>query len=239
MAANDTAISPADWTEGEEFLKKADERFAPLMKKYGHCTLAPLSPEKYFAALMGIVLSQNTAADTALNLSKAAMRKFGDAVQAEDILAAGIRGLIAKDVALLKAGYVLNAAQAAAEGRLALEKFPAMGDKEIAKQMEAITGLGRWTAEQFLIAALARPDVFPGKDQFLQLALREFYGLKEKPKNRLEENALTNPWRPWRSVAVWYLWRTRGEKKEGGRIVPGPSKPRPKAKAWWAGRQNN
>jgi DNA-3-methyladenine glycosylase II len=154
---------------------------------------------------MGIVLAQNVATDTAPRLSQIAAQKFAG-MQAEDILGAGIRGLIERDIPLRKAGAVLDAARAVVEGRLALDKFPEMGTPEITKQIDAIPGLGRWTAEHFLITALARPDVFPGKDQFLQAALKKFYGLKQKPKNRVEEKPLTEPWRPWRSVAVWYLW---------------------------------
>jgi DNA-3-methyladenine glycosylase II len=212
--ANEVKRMRPDWTKGEEFLKKTDARFTPLIEKYGHCTLAPLPLEKYFSLLMRAVLSQGIGLGMALGLAAKVAQRFGDSVQPQDILATGPGPLLKEGVIPQKAWYIYHIAQAASEGRLTLEKYPEMDDWAIVKQMEAVKGLGRWTAEQFLILAMARPDVFPGKDQFLQAALKEFYGLEKKPKNRLEENPLISPWQPWRSVAVWYLWQMFGEKKE-------------------------
>jgi DNA-3-methyladenine glycosylase II len=103
--------------------------------------------------------------------------------------------------------FCKRAGRHAEDGSLTLERFPEMEDMAIIKQIAKVKGLGRWTAEIFLVLAMARPDVFPGEDLSLQKALKQFYGLAKNPKTRTDENALTASWRPWRSLAAWHLWR--------------------------------
>jgi DNA-3-methyladenine glycosylase II len=79
-----------------------------------------------------------------------------------------------------------------------------MSDDEVVEDLVQVRGIGRWTAEMFLMFNLLRPDVFPLDDLGLQKALRVSYRKKSLKSMR----ALGETWRPWRSVATWYLWRS-------------------------------
>jgi 3-methyladenine DNA glycosylase/8-oxoguanine DNA glycosylase len=100
------------------------------------------------------------------------------------------------------------------EGEVPIDKFPEMEDGDIVTSLRKVKGLERWTAEMFLIHAMARPDVFPATDQPLQKILQEFCGIDKRPKTVHDANPLTAPWRPWRTLAAWYLWRIYNERQE-------------------------
>jgi DNA-3-methyladenine glycosylase II len=107
----------------------------------------------------------------------------------------------------VKARYVLNLAEAVASGAVPLEAMDdSWSDDEIVKALVSIKGVGVWTAEMFLIFAMGRPDVLPAGDLGVRVGLRERHGLAELPKPS-ECPALAEAWRPYRSVASWYLWR--------------------------------
>ncbi|HKU48247.1 MAG TPA: DNA-3-methyladenine glycosylase [Burkholderiales bacterium] len=103
-----------------------------------------------------------------------------------------------------KTEYIADLAQHFADGRIHARDWPRMSDEEIIAELTDVRGIGRWTAEMFLMFNLLRPDVFPLDDLGLQKAIRLSYRKKSlKSMKRLGES-----WRPWRSVATWYLWRS-------------------------------
>jgi DNA-3-methyladenine glycosylase II len=106
-----------------------------------------------------------------------------------------------------KVEYIADLAQHFADGRIHLHKWPAMDDEAIIEELTEVRGIGRWTAEMFLMFNLLRPDVFPLDDIGLQNGIRASYfkGRKVSPKRMRK---LGEVWRPWRSVATWYLWRS-------------------------------
>ena len=81
-----------------------------------------------------------------------------------------------------------------------------MTDDEVVAALVAVNGIGRWTAEMFLMFCLNRPDVWPVDDLGLQEAVRVLYGMAERPRGK-ELVAFGERFRPWRSIATWYLWR--------------------------------
>jgi len=84
--------------------------------------------------------------------------------------------------------------------------LPRMSDEEVVETLTQVNGIGRWTAEMFLIFTLNRPDVLPVDDLGLREGIREIYGRKERPTAR-QCIAIGEKWRPWRTMATWYLWR--------------------------------
>lgn len=108
-----------------------------------------------------------------------------------------------------KARYVLDLAARAADGRLDLDHLAALDDEAVVTELTRVTGIGRWTAEMYLIFALGRPDVLPVADLGLRQAVQRAYGLADLPQGPAIQ-ALAAPWRPYRSVATWYLWRSLG-----------------------------
>jgi DNA-3-methyladenine glycosylase II len=106
-----------------------------------------------------------------------------------------------------KTEYIADLAQHFADGRIHVRRWPEMSDEEVIAELVEVRGIGRWTAEMFLIFNLMRPDVFPLDDLGLQKAIRVSYFRKKSVSIRTMRK-LGESWRPWRSVATWYLWRS-------------------------------
>ena len=87
-----------------------------------------------------------------------------------------------------------------------MDKFDEMTDAQISKQLLQIRGLGQWTIEMFLLLALCRTDVVPTADFIFKKELQQMLDLNSIPK-RGYINTVTASWRPWRSLAVWYIWQ--------------------------------
>lgn len=104
--------------------------------------------------------------------------------------------------------YVLNLSEAVASGQVPLDEFDeSWDDQAITESLIAVKGIGVWTAHMFLIFALRRPDVLPIGDLGVRTAMQRAWNLSELPKpEQMEEIAAR--WRPWASVASWYLWRS-------------------------------
>ena len=106
-----------------------------------------------------------------------------------------------------RAGRVENLAEAVAQGAVPLERFDdSWDDPAIVASLTSIKGIGVWTAEMFLIFSLNRPDVLPAHDLGVRTALRDRHGLANLPAPR-ECPALAEHWRPYRTIASWYIWR--------------------------------
>lgn len=106
-----------------------------------------------------------------------------------------------------KASYLLDLAHKVADGTVRLHRVHRMTDDEIIDEVIQVKGIGRWTAQMFLIFCLGRPDVFAPDDFGLRTAIQRLYGLPELPK-RAEAEDIAARWRPHSTVASWYLWRS-------------------------------
>jgi DNA-3-methyladenine glycosylase II len=104
-----------------------------------------------------------------------------------------------------KAEYIRDLARHFADGRIHAAHWDGMADEDIIAELVAVRGIGRWTAEMFLMFNLMRPDVLPVDDLGLRKAVGRHYGIEPLPA---AVRALGERWRPWRSVATWYLWRS-------------------------------
>ena len=85
--------------------------------------------------------------------------------------------------------------------------WAAWHDEEVIAELVAVKGIGRWTAQMFLIFTLGRPDIFPHDDLAVRTAIKRAYGLKELP-NKVLAHKIAEPWRPYATVASWYCWRS-------------------------------
>jgi DNA-3-methyladenine glycosylase II len=106
-----------------------------------------------------------------------------------------------------KIDYLKDLASHVYDGRINLEELPTMNDEEIINKLVNVKGIGRWTSEMFLIFSLGRQDVLPVTDLGVRKAIQKVYSLSELPKpNTMME--IAQPWRPYRSIATWYLWKS-------------------------------
>jgi DNA-3-methyladenine glycosylase II len=106
-----------------------------------------------------------------------------------------------------KAEYIADLARHFTDGTIHVQRWPDMDDETVIAELVQVRGIGRWTAEMFLIFNLLRPDVFPLDDLGLQKAIRRAY-FKGRGVSLARMRRLGETWAPWRSVATWYLWRS-------------------------------
>jgi DNA-3-methyladenine glycosylase II len=106
-----------------------------------------------------------------------------------------------------KVAYLHDLARHFVEERLNVKRWEQMSDDELITELTQVRGIGRWTAEMFLIFYMTRPDVLPVDDIGLQRAMSLHYN-RGKPLSKLKMNSIARRWLPWRSVATWYMWRS-------------------------------
>ena len=109
-----------------------------------------------------------------------------------------------------KINYIRDVARQCRDGKLVLEALTDKADAEVTEELTRIKGVGPWTAHMFLIFALGRPDVLPTGDLGIRVAIRRAYELPDTPSPS-EVERIAQPWRPYASVASWYLWRSLGD----------------------------
>ena len=167
-------------------------------------TPPPRSRPAGFESLVDIVLAQQVSTASHRAIRQRLLDKVGS-VTPESLLTLGERDFAAIGFSRQKVIYARGLAEAVTEGRLDLMRVAGLADEEAMAELVALKGVGRWTAEIYLMFCLGRPDVLPAGD----LALREAAGVVKRKRKRPDEAALRRmgeSWRPWRSVAARLLW---------------------------------
>ena len=195
---------PVDpWSDGVDFLRQLDPKWEAIIDAVGPCRLQP-RPDR-FGTLVRAIIGQQISSKAATSIDKRVRELAGEPHEPAAILKVGEAGLRACGLSGVKARYVLNLAQAVQDGAVPLDEVHAWEDEAIVAALTGIKGVGPWTAEMFLIFALGRADVLSVGDLGIRVGLRDFYGLDALPgPNQCRE--LTEKWRPYRTVAMWYLW---------------------------------
>lgn len=106
-----------------------------------------------------------------------------------------------------KAGYMHDLCARAADGRLELKNVGRLSDEKVIEHLTQVKGIGRWTAQMFLIFSLGRLDVFPHDDLGVRVAIRNLYGLSDLP-DKSTSHEIAAAWKPYSTVASWYCWRS-------------------------------
>jgi len=195
------------WTDAQTRLSK-DRHIASLIKKWGNCKIVKKKSLKYFDDLAQAIVGQQLsgkAADTICGRVLAATEKSPTLLSPEKILETSDEVLRAAGLSWAKVKYLKNLSENVAGGDLNLETLNERGDEEVISELTKIKGIGRWTAEMFLMFSLARPDVFPLDDLGIRKAMEKLFG---KKLTRDEMLKLSQSWKPYRTVASWYLWRS-------------------------------
>lgn len=187
-----------------------DPVMARVMQSVGPFAGWPPSANPLRALSRSIIYQQlsGTAAGTIYRRFIGLWGLEGEAFPApEQILAAGEEELRGAGLSRQKMASLRSLAEHFASGELSLEHFEEWEDEEIIAHLTQVRGVGRWTAEMFLMFHLGRPDVLPVNDVGINRALMKQYGLGSLPRPP-EVLRLGEPWRPWATVACWYLWRS-------------------------------
>jgi DNA-3-methyladenine glycosylase II len=197
-------MKPEYWERAKRALGRADPVLRAVIKAHPKVHLQPRG-EPFFTLARAIVGQQISvqAAQSVWNRFETCVLQ----VSPENVLRRKRQELRACGLSDRKVEYVADLAQHFADGRIHVHKWPEMDDEAIIAELAEVRGIGRWTAEMFLIFNLLRPDVFPLDDLGLQKGIRVAYFGGRKVSVRTMKR-LGETWRPWRSVATWYLWRS-------------------------------
>jgi len=198
-----------DYTRARRHLMRRDPKLGVVIKEVGPCHLGQIPAIPPFVALSYSIASQQLsvkAADTIFNrfCDLFPPDRIPDPVKLVSMHPDTIRAV---GFSRPKVGFLQDLAAQVVDKRLPLDTLHALTDAEVLQTLTAVKGIGRWTAEVFLMFRLGRLDVFPADDLGLVKAVQKVYGLRKKPsRERLMK--IAEPWRPYRSVAAWYLWRS-------------------------------
>jgi len=195
---------PDWWEEACAALGARDALFATLIAQARPPAVAPAG--EAFATLARAIVGQQLSVQAARRVWERLEGGLG-AVSPQAVLQAGAARLREAGLSGAKASWLVDLAEHFADGRLDPRRWREMGDEEILRTLMAVRGIGRWTAEMFLIFHLWRPDVWPIDDLGLRRALVRHAGLPEKAPRRVWLEA-GERWRPWRTAATWYFWRS-------------------------------
>ena len=197
-------MTPEYWAEATRHLAKADPVLRKLIRKHPDADFRLRGDA--FQALARAIVGQQISVKAAQSI----WARFEDCVG--KVTPANVA---AKDEAALRAcgfsgqkvSYVKDLANRFHSGEVKPRRWNAMQDEAIIEELVAVKGIGRWTAEMFLMFSLVRPDVLPVDDLGLQRAMERAYNNgRALSKDRMRK--IGKPWAPWRSVGTWYMWRS-------------------------------
>ncbi|MCX7693988.1 DNA-3-methyladenine glycosylase 2 family protein [Tepidimonas taiwanensis] len=196
--------TPPYWADACAHLGARDRVMARLIAQYPDgCLVSRGDP---FLTLMRSVVGQQISVKAAQAVWDRLEGLLGVCTP-HAVLACGPEALRAAGLSARKVEYVTDLARHFADGRLDPTAWHAMEDEAIIRELVAIRGIGRWTAEMFLIFHLMRPDVLPLDDVGLIRGISVSY-FSGEPVSRSEAREVASAWAPYRSVATWYIWRS-------------------------------
>ena len=187
---------------------RRDKILGAAIKQIGVCGLAERQRKDHLSALVGAIVSQQLSTKAAATIFGRFVALFPDGqIHPEKIHALDDSVLRGVGLSGQKVGYLRDLCARITDGRLQLEELAALDDERVIERLTSVKGFGRWTAEMFLMFRLHRPDVLPVGDLGIVNAIQRLYRLRKRPdaKRMLK---LGDAWRPYRSVACWYLWQT-------------------------------
>jgi DNA-3-methyladenine glycosylase II len=197
----------------ERHLSAAHPALARVIATVGPCTLRP-NPD-LFHILTQTVISQQISTKAAAAIGRRFEEALGGPRTAAAILARSDDELRSAGLSGAKLRSIRSIAARVADGTLDLGRLAKTDDAEVAAALRSIPGLGPWSVDMVLIFGLGRLDVLPVGDLGFRFGVRDWLGLKDAPSPQ-ELEKLSAPWRPYRTIATWYFWRSRGFVPQSG-----------------------
>ena len=197
-------MKPDYWDRAKRSLARRDPVMAGIMRRYPGIHLVSRGDPflTLSRSIVGQQISVKAAASVWLKLTTAVPAMRPEIIHRHD--AEALRGC---GLSRSKVVYLQDLALHFVERKLDVRRWKKMSDDELIAQLTQVRGIGRWTAEMFLIFYMTRPDVLPVDDIGLQRAMSLHYN-HGRPVSKLKMNSIAKLWRPWRSVATWYMWRS-------------------------------
>ena len=190
-----------------DHLRECDPKLASVIDRVGACELAPRAEGSHFDALVRAIVYQQLSVKAAATIHGRVEGLYGGrAPVPAEILATGDEQLRAAGLSRQKISYIKDLAAKVASGELATESLDAMPDDEIVASLVRVKGIGRWSAQMFLMFRLGRPNVLPDLDLGVQKGIQHAYRLAKLPSPG-DVLRIGERWAPYASVASWYMWR--------------------------------
>jgi DNA-3-methyladenine glycosylase II len=203
-----SAITPEYWDDACKHLSRRDRVMKKLIPRFGEARLQ--SRADAFTTLARSVVGQQISVKAAQSVWDRVVSLVDDPttrVQPASVLALPPEALRAAGLSARKVEYIFDLARNFESGAVHVRQWQQMDDEAIIEELVAIRGIGRWTAEMFLIFHLMRPNVMPMDDMGLLKGISEHY-FSGEPVSRAEAREVGEAWAPFRSVATWYIWRS-------------------------------
>jgi DNA-3-methyladenine glycosylase II len=205
-------MTPADYARARRTLMRRDPVMRDLIRQHGACGLADNQHTDPYKALVHAIMSQQLSSKAAATIARRFNELFGGTFPTpQQVLAMPEEKLRSVGLSGMKVSFVRDLARRIDDGSLRLDALDAMTDEEVIDALTEVKGIGRWTAEMFLMFRLHRPDVLPVGDLGIVNAIKKQYRLRKTPTPQ-RMMRLGESWRPYRSIACWYLWASLDNK---------------------------
>jgi DNA-3-methyladenine glycosylase II len=191
--------------EAIQHLKQSDPVLSGIIDRVGDYGIEFRDPD--FETLVKSIVYQQLSGRVASVIFGRVVKAAGGKLTPENILKLRPGRMRALGLSGQKTAYIRDLARHTRDGRVDFKELPDLPDEAVIERLTEVKGVGEWTAHMFLIFALRRTDVLPSGDLGIRAAIRQAYGLAELPEPA-EIETLAARWRPYCTVASWYLWRS-------------------------------
>jgi DNA-3-methyladenine glycosylase II len=201
-------MTPEEFAKARRLLMRRDPVLAPVIKQHRGRSLLDAPVVDPFSALVRTITAQQISTRAAATIHGRLVALMPDGVATPHaLLSISDEQLRAAGLSRQKCAYLRDLGEKVSSGALPVQALTDLPDEDVIDAIVKVKGLGRWSAEMFLMFRLRRPDVLPVDDLGIVTAIQRLYRLRKKPKpDRIRK--IAEPWRPYRTVACWYLWRS-------------------------------
>ena len=181
-----------------------DKKLKKIISSVGECNIRTISNP--FEALVEAIITQQISDSAGKSISLKFKNLFGKKYPTpSDVVKLSIDQIKSVGLSRMKAEYIFDISQMIVNKKLDFKIFKKMSNEDVISELTKIRGIGRWTAEMYLIFALGRMDIFPLGDLGLINGIKKLYELENPSTDEILE--ITNSWIPYRTIGTWYIWR--------------------------------
>ena len=202
-----TGTASGEWRSAIAHLKETDPALARVIEQVGPCTFEARSEGTHFGALLRSIVYQQLSGKAAATIHSRFLSLYGGREPTPgELLATPEETLRSVGLSRQKLGYMHDLAAHVERGDLPVDSLHELDDAALTASLVRVKGIGRWTAQMFMMFRLGRPNVLPDLDLGIQKGIQRAYGLREMPKPK-DVLRIGEAWKPYASVASWYMWR--------------------------------